>query len=126
MHIQHIITKSAAIVAAIIIAGCSKHSSPQPEAMTRQNAARMATPEVAAYLTTNSLDVLQARYQEDQTNIEQELAKLDRLHERYKTNDQPYLEEKQKVDQMFSFQRQLANKIEFDKLDAQIRAQGTH
>jgi uncharacterized protein with ATP-grasp and redox domains len=97
-----------------------------PHLITRQNAARMATPEVAAYLTTNSLDVLQARYQEDQTNIEQELAKLDRLHERYKTNDQPYLEEKQKVDQMFSFQRQLATKIEFDKLDAQIRAQGTH
>ena len=118
MRIPHLITT---VLTAVLVASCSKHSSPQPEAMTRQNAA-----EVAAYLTKNSLDVLQARYQEDQTNIEQELAKLDRLHERYKTNDQPYLEEQQKVDQMLSFQRQLATKIEFDKLDAQIRAQGTH
>ena len=75
---------------------------------------------------TNSLDVLQARCQENQTNIDQALAMLDQLRKTYTTNDQPYLDQQHKADQMIAFQKMLMTKIEADKLDAQIPAQGTH
>jgi len=110
------------VLAAIFVASCSKRSSSQSEAVRRQKAK-----EIAAYLTTNRLDVLQARYRQDLTNIEQEAVKLRSLRAKYNTNDQRYLEEQQRAEQMDSFQRMLLTQIEADKIDQQIKAQaGTH
>jgi len=75
---------------------------------------------------TNSLEVLQARYQEDETNIQQALVKLDQVRKTYKATDQPFLDEQHKVEQMIEFHKLLAAKIEADKLEAQFPAQGKH
>jgi hypothetical protein len=144
MRIQHIITKSAVIIAAIFIAGCSKSSSPPSHAATQSNTqdyiqdARKAFAESG--LLTNTLDVLQARYQEDEKQIEEVQTELDLLRKKYKITDtsptqleetnqsgnvvvsseQPYWDEKRKLTGMIEFHKQLQVKIEADKLDEQI------
>jgi hypothetical protein len=129
------------VLAAACFAGCSKHSSPQPEAVRRQKAA-----EIASYLTTNSLDVLLARYQQDEKQIQEGQTKLVALRRKYGitdksptqldqinqngkvvvTSQQPYWDAKRKLVELVSFQRQLQTQIQADKIDAQIPSQGTH
>ncbi len=75
---------------------------------------------------TNSLDVLQKKYQEDEKQIDEAKKKLDLLRKSYKTNDQPYLDAKGNFEQMIEFHKLLAAKIQADKIDAQIPSQGTH
>ncbi len=125
---------------ATIFTGCSKSSSPEPQATTPTNAAS------AAAFMTNTLDVLQARYQEDDRQIREVQAQLDLLRRKYNITDksptqldetnqngemvvssqQPYWDAKRKLAAMIAFQLQLAAKIETDKFDAQLKAQGTH
>jgi hypothetical protein len=119
MRIKHLITIGAISLFISLAAGCSKSSSPS-------QATTPTTPaEIAAFMT-NSLDILQARCQANQTNIDQALAMLDQLQKTYTTNDQPYLDEQRKAEQMIAFQKLLKTKIEADKLGAQFPAQGTH
>jgi hypothetical protein len=129
MSIQHIIAKYAAIVAVILIAGCSKSSSPPPHAATQSNTQDYAQDERKAFaesaFMTNTLDVLQARYQEDGKQIEEVQTELDSLHKTYKITDQPYLDELHKLQQMIEFHKQLQTKIEADKLDEQFKSQNS-
>lgn len=75
---------------------------------------------------TNTLDVLQVRYQDYNKQIRDAEAQLGLLRKSYKTNDQPYLDEQHKLEQMIEFQKQLAAKMEASKFDAQSKAQGTN
>ncbi len=106
MHIQHVITKSAAIVSVILIAGCSKSSSPQPQATTPINAA------AATAFTTNTSDALQTKYQENEKQILEVQTKMSLLRKTYTITDQPYLDEQAKLNQMLSLQKMLAAEIQ--------------
>ena len=125
--------------------GCSKHSSPKSEAAKRQRAAEMAALE-RSQVVTNSLDVLQARFQEDEKQIEAAQTKLDALRRKYGitdrsrtqldqtnqngevivTSQQTYWDAKRKLAEMVEFHKVLQAKIQADKMDAQIPSQGTH
>jgi hypothetical protein len=114
MRKPQLITLTAAILAAILITSCSKrHASAPP------NTTDMAK-KMKAYVEslTNSLDGLQARFQEEEKQIHGFQAKLDLLRKSYKTNDQPYLDEQGKYEQMLGFHKLLYSRIESDKLDA--------
>jgi hypothetical protein len=136
MRTQYIITQGTAIIAVILIIGCLKSSS---------SVAPPSVAETAAFMT-NTLDVLQARYQENDKQIKDIRASLDLLRQKYNitdtsptqldqtnqngaivvTSQQPYWEEKRKLAGMISFQRPLTTKIESDKLVAQLRTLGTN
>ena len=95
---------------------------------------------------TNSLDVLQARYQEDEKPIQEAQTNLDVLCRKYGikdtsptqldqtnqngevvvTSQQPYWDAKRKLTGIIAFQRILMNKIEDDKLEAQFPPKSTH
>jgi hypothetical protein len=90
---------------------------------------------------TNSLDVLQARYQENEKQIEASETRLDALRQRYGitdtsptqlgqtnqngevvvTSQQPYWDEKRKLTGMIEFQKALGAKIEAEKLEQQFK-----
>lgn len=139
MRALHIII-GAAFIAAFAI-GCSKSSSQQPQVSTPTSLAEMAA------FTTNSLDVLQARYKEDEKQIEAAQTNLAVLRRKYGitdtsptqldqtnqngetvvTSQQPYWDAKRKLARVIDFQKLLISKIEADKIDQQIKAQaGSH
>jgi len=144
MRIQHIITKSAATLSVILIAGCSKSSSPPPPAATQSNTQDYAQDPRKAFvqsgLLTNTLDVLQQKYQEEEKQIQAVQTELDSLRKKYKITDksptqleetnqsgsvvvsseQPYWDEKRKLAGMIAFQKLLQTEIMSKKLDEQI------
>lgn len=115
MRLPHTII-GAALIGAIVI-GCSKSSSPQPQAAILTNA-----PEAPAF-TTSLSNVWQAKLQEVQTNIQAAQVRLDLLRKTFKTNDQVYLDERNKLAQMLSVRRLLWMERQASTIDQQLERQ---
>jgi hypothetical protein len=123
------------VLAVACFAGCSKSPT------TPSQVATPISPAETAALMTNSLDVLQARYQENEKQIEASETRLDALRQRYGitdtsptqlgqtnqngevvvTSQQPYWDEKRKLTGMIEFQKALGAKIEAEKLEQQFK-----
>lgn len=87
-----------------------------------QASAPTNAPESASF-KKESLDFLQAQYQLDEANIQQQLTNLVQLRERYATNDKPYLDLQHSIDVMISFHQLLASHIEAVRLDQEVNTQ---
>ena len=139
MRLQLTLTGTVAIIATVlIITGCSKNSSP-PSQADRQKEEAFAR----ASILTNSPDVLQKLFQENEKKMVQAQRKLDLLRKKYNIHDtshtqleetnqdrissaaseQPYWDAKRQLVQMDDFQKLLQAKIVADKMDAQINGQ---
>ena len=105
---------------AAFVIGCSKSSVPQPQATTPANAA-----EAAAFMT-NTLDVLQARYQKDEIKLSESLSNLLMLRKSTKATQQQFWGVQTNLEQLIEFHKLLATNIQAKMLDAQSQAQGTH
>ena len=143
MRLQLSLTGTVATIATIlIITGCSKNSSPPPQA-DRQKEEAVAM----GLFMTNSLDALQKKYQENEKKIGEAQKKLDLLRKKYNIHDtsptqleetnqdriasasseQPYWDAKRQLVQMIHFQKLFHAKIQGEKIDEQIKAQnGSH
>ena len=99
-------TRLASFLVAILFAGCSTSPSPQTQALPLTDRAAMD-----AFLT-NSLDVLQARYREDEATTRESQAKLDQLRQTCKTNDQQCLGEQLQLERAIAWHKLLEAIIE--------------
>src|ERR1039457_1973839 len=117
MRILHFIT-TAALMAAFVVS-CSKSSVSQPQATTPANAA-----EAAAFMT-NTLEVLQARYQKDGIKLSDSLANLRLLTVSTNATQQQFRDIQAHLEQLIAFHTLLAINIQAKMLDAQSQAQGT-
>jgi hypothetical protein len=140
MRLQLSLTGTVATIATIlIITGCSKNSSPPPQA-ERQKEEAFAR----ASILTNSPDVLQKKFQENEKKIVDAQREVNLLRKKYNIHDtsptqleetnlalasseEPYWVAKRTLANMIDFQKMLQAKITADKIDAQINAQaGQH
>jgi hypothetical protein len=115
MRTLHIIT-GAALVALFVI-GCSKSTRPPPEITMPTNVAE------AIEFSTNTLDVLQVEYQNEEKQIQDVQNWLDLLRKSGKTKDKQYLDEQRTLNNMIGFHKLLGGRIEADKLEQQHKAQ---
>ena len=96
-------TYIALLLGATLFTGCSKSSSPQPQAITTTNAT------ATTRFTTNTLDALQVENDEQILEVQ---SNLELLRKTYKVTDQPYLDEQVKLDQKLALQKELATEIQ--------------
>src|SRR5476651_347864 len=96
-------TQIALFLGAALFIGCSKSSSPQPQATTPTNVTATTT------ITTNTLEGTQA---ENDKQILEIQSKMDLLRKTYKVTDQPYLDEQAKLNQKLALQKELAAEIQ--------------
>ena len=140
MRPQHTITAIAAVIATIfIMTSCSKSSNPPTQA-DRQKEEVFAR----ALFMTNSPDVLQKKFQENEKKIVDVQRELNLLRKKFNihdtsptqfvqtnlalaSNEEPYWAAKRDLANMIEFQKVLQAKIQANKIDEQLKAQnGSH
>ena len=105
MRSQHIVTIYAAIVATLFAAGCSKSASPPSQA-------------------ASGLVLLQQQFLTESNQIKEAQANLKVLRQTYTSNEQPYIDAQKKLEQMIRMHQVLYSKLESEKIDLQLKAQG--
>ena len=89
-------TYVALLLGVTLFIGCSKNSSPQPQATTTT-------------IATNTLDGLQVENDKQILDIQ---SKIELLRKTYKVTDQPYLDEQAKLNQKLALQKELVAEIQ--------------
>jgi hypothetical protein len=107
------------VVVVVFATSCSRRPTAPSTANMLTNSAAMST------FMTNSVEVLQARYEEVRTNLQELSARLDQFQSSDQTNSRAYLDAKQEYRELMILSGNLDAKIRFDKgVELERRAKG--